>query len=140
MFVVAQSDEPVRFLAGSPDPRSHKKIIPTRITKNLRPRRAADGVAWLAPVAASDSYRGQSATVRAGLARPTGPWLPFATLEITQTTYRGHDVDLSFDPVLNVVPGLETYDCGLLNYAGSPTPPLAERASTGTVNPRPSRN
>ena len=31
-------------------------------------------------------------------ARPTGPWLPFATLEITQTTYRGHDVDLSFDP------------------------------------------
>jgi hypothetical protein len=72
--------------------------------------------------------------------RPTGPWLPFATLEITQTTYRGHDVDLSFDPVLNVVPGLETYDCGLLNYAGSPTPPLAERASTGTVNPRPSRN
>ena len=73
-------------------------------------------------------------------ARPTGPWLPFATLEITQTTYRGHDVDLSFDPVLNVVPGLETYDCGLLNYAGSPTPPLAERASTGTVNPRPSRN
>jgi hypothetical protein len=34
MFVVAQSDEPVRFLAGSPDPRSHKKIIPTRITKN----------------------------------------------------------------------------------------------------------
>jgi hypothetical protein len=67
MFVVAQSDEPVRFLAGSPDPRSHKKIIPTRITKNLRPRRAADGVAWLAPVAASDSYRGQSATVRAGL-------------------------------------------------------------------------
>jgi len=42
-------------------------------------------------------------------ARPTGPWLPFATLEITQTTYRGHDVDLSFDPVLNIVPGLETY-------------------------------
>ena len=42
--------------------------------------------------------------------RPTGPWLPFATLEITQTTYRGHDLDLSFDPVLNVVPGLEAYD------------------------------
>jgi hypothetical protein len=42
--------------------------------------------------------------------RPAGPWLPFPTLEITQTTYRGHDLDLSFDPVLNVVPGLETYD------------------------------
>ena len=41
---------------------------------------------------------------------PAGPWLPFATLEVTQSTYRGHDLDLSFDPVLNVVPGLETYD------------------------------
>jgi hypothetical protein len=43
-------------------------------------------------------------------ARPTGPWLSFGTLEVTQTTFRGHDLDLSFDPVLNVVPGLETYD------------------------------
>jgi hypothetical protein len=43
-------------------------------------------------------------------ARPTGPWLPFGTLEVTQTTYRSGDLDLSFDPVLNVVPGLETYD------------------------------
>jgi hypothetical protein len=32
-------------------------------------------------------------------ARPTGPWLPFATLEVTQTRYRGHDLDLSFDPL-----------------------------------------
>ena len=42
--------------------------------------------------------------------RPTGPLRPFGTLEVAQTTYRGHDLDLSFDPVLNVVPGLETYD------------------------------
>jgi hypothetical protein len=42
--------------------------------------------------------------------RPTGRWRPFGTLEVTQTTYRGRDLDLSFDPVLNVVPGLETYD------------------------------
>ena len=41
--------------------------------------------------------------------RPTGPRRPFGTLEVAQTTYRGHDLDLSFDPVLNVVPGLETY-------------------------------
>jgi hypothetical protein len=41
--------------------------------------------------------------------RPTGPWRPFGTLEVAQRTYRGHDLDLSFDPVLNVVPGLETY-------------------------------
>jgi hypothetical protein len=32
-------------------------------------------------------------------ARPTGPWLPFATLEVTQARYRGHDLDLSFDPL-----------------------------------------
>lgn len=41
---------------------------------------------------------------------PTGPWQPFGTLELTQTTYRSQDLDLSFDPVQNVVPGLETYD------------------------------
>ena len=29
---------------------------------------------------------------------------------------------------------------GLLNYAGSPTPPLAERASADTINPAHSRN
>jgi hypothetical protein len=78
--------------------------------QRFRPRAVRDGTSWPTP--------------------GTGPWLPFATLEITQTTCRGHDVDLSFDPVLNVVPGLETYDW-LLNYAGSLTPPLAERASTG---------
>jgi len=39
-----------------------------------------------------------------------GPWLSFGKLEVTQTTYRGDDLHLSFDPVLNVVPGLETYN------------------------------
>jgi hypothetical protein len=43
--VVAQSDKPVRVLTGSADPRSHKKIIPTRITKNPPTATAADGVA-----------------------------------------------------------------------------------------------
>lgn len=42
--------------------------------------------------------------------RLTGPWLSFGRLEASQTTHRGHDLDLSFDPVLNLVPGLETYD------------------------------
>ena len=111
MFVVAQSDEPVRVLAGSPDPRSHKKIIPTRITKN--PPTATRG-RWCCPgwplLLAAIPTAGSPRQYELAYARPTGPWLPFATLEITQTTYRGHDVDLSFDPVLNVVPGLETYD------------------------------
>ena len=41
--------------------------------------------------------------------QPTGQWLPFGALEVTQRRYRSDDLDLSFDPVLNVVPGLETY-------------------------------
>jgi hypothetical protein len=42
--------------------------------------------------------------------RPKGPWLSFGTLEVTEAAYPGHDLDLSFDPVLNVIPGLESYD------------------------------
>jgi hypothetical protein len=56
-------------------------------------------------------------------ARQTGPWLSFGTLEATQTTHHDHDLNLSFDPVLNLVPGLESY-----GWAGSPTPLLAEHA------------
>jgi hypothetical protein len=42
--------------------------------------------------------------------RPKGPWLSFGTLEVTQAGSGGHDLDLSFDPVLNVIPGLDSYD------------------------------
>jgi hypothetical protein len=41
--------------------------------------------------------------------RPKGPWLPFGTLDLTEAA-PDHDLDLSFDPVLNVIPGLDSYD------------------------------
>jgi hypothetical protein len=50
--VVAQSDEPVRVLTGSADPRSHKKIIPTQITKSpptvtARPMVLPSSMEWM---------------------------------------------------------------------------------------------
>jgi len=106
-----------------------------RAYTSLFPYRTLAGPLLLAAIPTAGSPR----QYELAYARPTGRWLPFGTLEVTHTTYRGHDLDLSFDPVLNVVPGLETIT-GLLNYAASPTPPLAERASTETDNPRPSKN
>ena len=42
--------------------------------------------------------------------RLKGPWLSFGTLEVMEAAYPGHDLDLSLDPVLNVIPGLDSYD------------------------------
>ena len=42
------------------------------------------------------------------VAAPGGDWEPFATLELSTTT--GPDPVLSFDPVRNTLPGLETYE------------------------------
>ena len=77
-----------------------------RAYTSLFPYRTPAGPLLLAAIPTAGSPR----QYELAYARPTGPWLPFGTLEVTQTTYRGHDLDLSFDPVLNVVPGLETYD------------------------------
>lgn len=40
-------------------------------------------------------------------AEPTKDWVAFATLELTATS--APDLPVSFDPVLNCLPGLETY-------------------------------
>lgn len=115
-------------------------LLPTRryglrAYTSLFPYRTLAGPLLLAAIPTAGSPR----RYELAYARPTGPWLPFATLEITQTTYRGHDVDLSFDPVLNVVPGLETYDWAAqlrrFSYAAS-----RRAREHRTVNPRPSRN
>ena len=115
-------------------------LLPTRryglrAYTSLFPYRTLTGPLLLAAIPTAGSPR----RYELAYARPTGPWLPFATLEITQTTYRGHDVDLSFDPVLNVVPGLETYDWAAqlrrFSYAAS-----RRAREHRTVNPRPSRN
>jgi hypothetical protein len=86
-------------------------LLPTRrhglrAYTSLFPYKTPAGPLLLAAIPTADSPQ----QYELAYARPTGPWLPFGTLEVTQTTYRGDDFDLSFDPVLNVVPGLETYD------------------------------
>jgi hypothetical protein len=85
-------------------------LLPTRrhglrAYTSLFPYRTLAGPLLLAAIPTAGSSRQYELVY----ATPTGPWRPFGTLEVTQTTYRGHDLDLSFDPVLNVVPGLETY-------------------------------
>jgi hypothetical protein len=85
-------------------------LLPTRrhdrrAYTSLFPYRTLTGPLLLAALPTPGSPR----EYELAYARPTGPWLPFGTLEIMQTTYRGDDLDLCFDPVLNVVPGLETY-------------------------------
>jgi hypothetical protein len=85
-------------------------LLPTRrhglrAYTSLFPYKTLAGPLLLAAIPTADSPQ----QYELAYARPTGPWLPFGTLQVTQTTYRGHDLDLSFDPVLNVVPGLETY-------------------------------
>jgi hypothetical protein len=77
-----------------------------RTYTSLFPYRTLAGPLLLAAIPTAGSPR-QYELAYSGL---RGPWQPFATLDVTQTRYRGHDLDLSFDPVLNVVPGLETYD------------------------------
>ena len=86
-------------------------LLPTRrhglrAYTSLFPYRTLAGPLLLAAIPTAGSPR----QYELAYSRPAGPWLPFGTLEVTQTTYRDHDLDLSFDPVLNVVPGLETYD------------------------------
>ena len=86
-------------------------LLPTRrhglrAYTSLFPYKTLAGPLLLAAIPTTGSPR----QYELAYARPTGPWLPFGTLEVTQTTYRDQDLDLSFDPVLNVVPGLETYD------------------------------
>lgn len=46
-------------------------------------------------------------------ARPTGSWVVFGTLELLDAPGGASDAAVSFDPVLNVIPGLEPYDWSL---------------------------
>jgi hypothetical protein len=42
-------------------------------------------------------------------ARPRGRWSSFGRLSVLPAMERGHDTSTAFDPVLNVVPGLNSY-------------------------------
>jgi hypothetical protein len=77
-----------------------------RAYTSLFPYRTVAGPLLLAVIPTAGSPR----QFEIAYSRLTGPWVSFGTLEVTQKTHSGHDFDLSFDPILNVVPGLETYD------------------------------
>jgi hypothetical protein len=86
-------------------------LLPTRrhglrAYTSLFPYRTLAGPLLLAAIPTTGSPR----HFELAYSRPVGPWLPFGTLEVSQSTHREHDLGLSFDPVLNIVPGLETYD------------------------------
>jgi hypothetical protein len=47
---------------------------------------------------------------RLAWARLTGTWIVFASLELFNAPEDASDAAVSFDPVLNVIPGLEPYE------------------------------
>jgi hypothetical protein len=81
-------------------------LVPTRQAlrhplTTLLPYRSPRGPLLLAAVPDSD----HSFDLR--WAGPVGPWLSFATLELGEAL--GDDTSVSFDPLVNVVPGLSNY-------------------------------
>jgi hypothetical protein len=77
----------------------------SRAYTSLFPSRTGTGPLLLAAIPTAGSPR----QFELAYSRLTGAWRSFATLEVTQTPHRG-DLDLSFDPVLNIVPGLGSYN------------------------------
>jgi hypothetical protein len=77
----------------------------SRAYTSLFPYRTGTGPLLLAAIPTAGSPR----QFELAYSRLTGTWRSFATLEVTQTPHRG-DLDLSFDPVLNTVPGLGSYN------------------------------
>jgi hypothetical protein len=77
-----------------------------RAYSSLFPYRTVAGPLLLAAIPTASNPR----HFELAYSRPKGPWLSFGTLEVMEAAYPGHDLDLSFDPVLNVIPGLPSYD------------------------------
>ena len=71
----------------------------------LLPYRTPTGPLLLAAFPAEGRHR----SFDLAWSRLTGPWNTFATLTFADTGQGGHDAPVSFDPVLNTVPGLEPY-------------------------------
>lgn len=61
------------------------------------------------PVMLSAAYR-DDLTVRLAWAAPTGAWHPFAELSLHRDLTTPTDAPVSFDPVQNVPPGLQSYE------------------------------
>jgi hypothetical protein len=70
----------------------------------LLPYRTASG-----PVLLSAVHRGED-TLDLAWAVGTGPWRRFASLRLFEDPAQSEDAPVSFDPVLNPLPGLEVYD------------------------------
>jgi hypothetical protein len=85
----------------------------------LIPYQAARGPVLLAALPTDDDGS-QFDLVCASL---TGPWSPFGRLEVLPESDHRRDAPVSFDPVLNIVPGLESYTWAAqlrrFAYAGS---------------------
>jgi hypothetical protein len=73
---------------------------------SLFPYRTAAGPLLLAAFAIPDRL----GHFELAWARLTGTWTVFATLELFDAPEDASDAGLSFDPILNVVPGLEPYE------------------------------
>lgn len=76
----------------------------TRPLTTLLPYRTPTGAVLLSAV-----FRDET-TLRLAWARGSGAWHPFAELLLHQDPADAGDAPLSFEPVLNTVPGLETYE------------------------------
>lgn len=72
---------------------------------SLFPYRTPSGPLLLAAIPVA----GASGTFALAWSRLTGPWNRFATLALAPIEPGGRNEELSLDPVLNVVPGLEPY-------------------------------
>jgi len=68
-------------------------------------------------------------------AGPVGPWVPFGALELGEPL--GDDTSVSFDPVVNVLPGLRQY--GWVERLREPAYFGARRRSRRTLRGQPSR-
>lgn len=77
---------------------------PQRAMTTLLPYRSARGPVLLRAVPQGDK------AVELSWARGTGTWHPFATLRLRDATTTATDADVSFDPVVNPLPGLTAYD------------------------------
>jgi hypothetical protein len=68
-------------------------------------------------------------------AGPVGPWVPFGALELGESL--GDDTEVSFDPIVNVLPGLRQYDW--VTRLREPAYRAARRRTHRTVRSTPTR-
>ena len=100
LFATTGRSVPGRFLLI---PRRSANVSPTTYS-TLQPYRTPTGPVVLA---ATPEIHGPDVRISLTAARPTGPWHEFGTLTVDLTA--ADDKALSFDPMLNEIPGLTNY-------------------------------